>query len=68
MMALDFQDGISHPAAKPQRLESSLMMALHFQDGISHPAAWPQPMESSLMMTLDFRRYHTAAKPWRAVL
>ena len=44
-MALDFQDGISHQAAKPERMESNfLMVLLDFQDGISHQAAKPKRM------------------------
>jgi len=41
-IALDLQDGISHPAAKPERMESSFTIALDLQDGISHPAAKPE--------------------------
>jgi hypothetical protein len=38
---LIFQDGFSHPAAKPE-LMSQVSSALDFQDGISLPAAKPE--------------------------
>jgi len=42
MNDVDFQNGISPPAAKPQRMESSFMNDVDFQNGISPPAAKPQ--------------------------
>ena len=44
--ALDIQDGISHPAAKPEWRESSQDQLLIFKT-VSHPAAKPEWMESS---------------------
>jgi len=47
-LALDFQDGISYPAAKPRWMEPSFEgLALDFQDGISYPVAKPRWMEPS---------------------
>jgi len=50
-------DGISHQAAKPERMGSSFRIGL---DGISHQAAKPKRMESSFRSGLDLiRRYLT---------
>jgi hypothetical protein len=40
--ALDFQDGISHRAAKPEWMSQVSGSALDFQDGLSHRAAKPE--------------------------
>ena len=42
MTVLDFQDDISHRAAKPELMGQVLHGLLEFQDGISHPTAKPQ--------------------------
>jgi hypothetical protein len=36
---LALQEGISHPAAKPEWMESSVINSSCSSDGISHPAA-----------------------------
>jgi len=42
----------SHPAAKPEGMESSFRIDFDLQDGTSHPAAKPEGMESSFR--IDF--------------
>ena len=43
-LALDLQDGISHPAAKPECMSQVSGLALDLQHGIPHPAAKPEPL------------------------